>query len=141
MAVDHLGDQLEDLIDPVALASPLANAASQSATVPLAASSLKRARCTLRVTLASDGDVLGDLRARQLDPVELDVVTRLQLESDDELERRERRHLGQEPRDRGLDQLPGVRGGGQAGSLLDCARRSAPISYGVVRLDSETPPS
>ena len=98
---------------PVALASPCANASRQSRTWPLVASSLKCERGIESVHLRVGGDVLGHLRAGQLDAVHLHVATAAQLEPGDELQRLQRRHLVEEPLDGGLDQRLGVRWRGQ----------------------------
>src|SRR4051794_34112851 len=64
------------------------------------------------------GDVLGDLRAGDLDAVQLDVPASAQLELEDELEPREGGDLPLEVEDGLLDQALGV-GGRQAASGSD----------------------
>ena len=115
---------------PVAFASPFANAAAPVADVTLRRQLVERRALDLEPDLGVGGDVLGHLRPGQLDAVHLDVAATAQLQPGDELERRKRRHLLEEPRDRGLDQALGVGRRGQAAEV-----------YGLATGASGAPPS
>ena len=113
LALDDVDDQLHHLIDPGGLGvavgerlAPVAHVALRRQLVEVRARDRER---HLRVRR----DVLGHLRSGHLDPVELHVAAATQLEPGDELQRLERRHLVEEPRDGGLDQRFGVRRRGQ----------------------------
>src|SRR5205085_3783106 len=70
-------------------------------------------------------DVLRDLRARQLDAIELHVASPAQLQPHDESQRLERRNLRKEVPHALLDEASGVRGGGQGLKPSDRGARDA----------------
>src|SRR6478752_4526098 len=105
LALDHLGDQLfhigvADRLDVpglIGLAVALQRAALGE-LVELGAIDLDENALVL-------SEVLRDLRARELDPVELDVPPALQLQPEDEFQFLQRRNFGLEALDRGPDEV------------------------------------
>ena len=75
------------------------------------------------MTFASSAISLRDLRAGHLDAEELDVAAPAQLELEHELQLGERRHVGLEALDRGLDQLLGGWHAYRTRSAAPAARR------------------
>ena len=87
LALDHVGDQLQHLLDPGRLGVAVRERLAPVLTWPLVASSLKRARGTSRRTLASAAMSLVTFGPGHLDPVHLDVAATPQLQAGHQLQR------------------------------------------------------
>src|SRR6185312_12118071 len=99
LLLDHAGDQTQDLGRPDG-----AYGAGLERLTPVTDRALARELVEVRARhgqadLGVRRDVLGDLRARHLDPEQLDVAATAQLQLHDELELLQRGHLLLEVRD------------------------------------------
>src|SRR5215218_4235726 len=113
LLLDDVRDQSDDLLDAGDLrvavlerSTPVLDAAVDRQLVELSA-------VDRQAHLRVGRDVLRDLRAGQLNAVELHIAPPAQLQSDDESQRLQRRNFREEVPHALLDETSGVRGGGQ----------------------------
>jgi hypothetical protein len=104
LALDDVRDQLEHLIDARGLCISVLEGTAPVRDVTLGGELVEVRARHLHPDLRVRGYVLCDLRAGQLDAVELGVVPGAELQPRDKLELLERRHLVQKPLHRGFDQ-------------------------------------
>src|SRR5437588_413103 len=93
LLLHHLRDQPEDLLDTGGLGLTGGEGLPPLREAALGRELVERRARDLEPHARIARDVLGDLWARHLDPVDLDVAAAAQLEPRDELEGRQRRHL------------------------------------------------
>src|SRR6185437_13857130 len=104
LALDHVDDQLEHLIDAGGLSVAMLKRLAPVGDVALGGELVEVRARHLDANLCIGSDVLRYLRSRELDPVHLRVVPGAQVQPRDELELLQRRHVVKEALDGGLDQ-------------------------------------